>query len=257
MSSTDVIELPSSALSWQISVQHCPSGGPCHMHPFVTRSGSPASFVAPDHADDTFLQITLTAVDSGGSSGSTQRNVSYKTIPLTLTTNPPGLQLLYGGTPVTAPFTTDAVVGGTRTIEAPTPQGTQTFVSWSDLGAAQHSIVVPNTATIIAVYATENFGRGMSNAPSALHQFTLTTSSTLPPCPPLPPSGPPDGLNFSRRIDTAPCPPLPAWMCSTARSTNAATISSCSVCLEMTWTMAWNAKPVIRSIQEYVTRSLT
>ncbi len=50
-----------------------------------------------------------------------------------------------------------------------------------------------------------------------------TTSDTLPPCPPLPPSGPPKGLNFSRWIETQPCPPSPACRCRTTRSTNVAT----------------------------------
>src|SRR5205814_9439122 len=53
-----------------------------------------------------------------------------------------------------------------------------------------------------------------------------TPSRPPPPCPPLPPSGPPNGLNFSRRIDTQPCPPSPACTCSTTRSTNVVTDGS-------------------------------
>src|SRR3954465_8407585 len=47
--------------------------------------------------------------------------------------------------------------------------------------------------------------------------------TTSPPSPPLPPSGPPSGLNFSRRGGATPCPPLPAATCTVTRSTNAAT----------------------------------
>ena len=46
---------------------------------------------------------------------------------------------------------------------------------------------------------------------------------TSPPWPPLPPSGPPSGLNFSRWTEAQPCPPSPAATCSTTRSTNVAT----------------------------------
>ena len=47
-----------------------------------------------------------------------------------------------------------------------------------------------------------------------------TTSTMLPPRPPLPPSGPPSGLNFSRWTEAQPCPPLPARAWMTTRSTN-------------------------------------
>ena len=43
-----------------------------------------------------------------------------------------------------------------------------------------------------------------------------------PPRPPLPPSGPPSGTNFSRWMDTQPSPPLPAEALSVTRSTNEA-----------------------------------
>src|SRR4051794_37857990 len=42
----------------------------------------------------------------------------------------------------------------------------------------------------------------------------------LPPRPPLPPSGPPRGLNFSRWTDAQPWPPLPARAWMTTRSMN-------------------------------------
>src|SRR6478752_2777883 len=45
-----------------------------------------------------------------------------------------------------------------------------------------------------------------------------------PPLPPLPPSGPASGLNFSRRTDTHPLPPLPARRCNVTRSTNVAMV---------------------------------
>ncbi len=82
-------------------------------------------------------------------------------MPLTLTTSPPGLQLLYGGVPVNTPFTTNAVVGGTRTVEAIATQSGGTFSKWSDGGAIQHNIVIGTaainlTATYTGIASTVN-----------------------------------------------------------------------------------------------------
>jgi hypothetical protein len=76
-----------------------------------------------------------------------------ETVQITLASGPIGLQLVYGGTPVTAPFTRTAIVGATRTIFAPSPQGQYTFERWSDAGAQQHNILVPSTdATFTAFF---------------------------------------------------------------------------------------------------------
>src|SRR5438132_12138176 len=48
----------------------------------------------------------------------------------------------------------------------------------------------------------------------------LATRYTLPPRPPSPPSGPPKGTNFSRRNDTTPLPPSPAFTQMRASSTS-------------------------------------
>src|SRR5690606_22698691 len=46
------------------------------------------------------------------------------------------------------------------------------------------------------------------------------TAQMLPPRPPSPPSGPPFGMNFSRRNDATPLPPLPAVTSMVASSMN-------------------------------------
>jgi hypothetical protein len=75
-------------------------------------------------------------------------------VTLTLETAPTGLQVIYGGSALTAPVQVEAIVGGTRTIEAPSPQGSATWQSWSDGGAGQHTITVPAAdATIVATFA--------------------------------------------------------------------------------------------------------
>ena len=151
----DGTPVPAASMVWQIDVLHCPFGGACHDHPLATRTGPSPTLVVPDHADDSHLEVTLTVTGASGETASVTRAIDYRTIPLTLTSSPPGLQLLYGGTPVVTPFTTNAVVGATRTIEAPATQpGGATFASWSDGGTAQHDITVGTSATTLtATYA--------------------------------------------------------------------------------------------------------
>jgi hypothetical protein len=80
----------------------------------------------------------------GGGDGSKKSSV-------TITTNVAGFQVLVDGTAYTAPATFSWTVGGTHTVEAPSPQtsGADTYVwsSWSDGGVRAHSITVPSSAT--------------------------------------------------------------------------------------------------------------
>ncbi len=65
--------IPASRLSWSIVQRHCPtSPTDCHGHTVQTTSGvSSGSFGAPDHEYPSFIDIMLTATDSGGLQAST------------------------------------------------------------------------------------------------------------------------------------------------------------------------------------------
>jgi glucose/arabinose dehydrogenase len=145
--------LPASSLSWQINIQHC-IGTSCHIHFFMTVPGSGGTFTVPDHGDMFHFDLTLTATDSSGLSTSSTVSIFPRTINLTLATNPTGLQVVEGGIQSTAPYTTTQVQGATVTIYAPSPQGAQTFVSWSDGGAQQHNVTLGTTnATYTATFS--------------------------------------------------------------------------------------------------------
>jgi cysteine-rich repeat protein len=59
-------QLPPSALSWQTVLHHCVTLTDCHAHGIQTFSGvDHGSFVAPDHEYPSYLEIQLTAKDSG------------------------------------------------------------------------------------------------------------------------------------------------------------------------------------------------
>ncbi|MDQ4142644.1 MAG: hypothetical protein M3198_02700, partial [Actinomycetota bacterium] len=133
--------IPVGGLSWTILVNHCP-GGSCHQHTLTTGSGTGGSFTVPDHGDDTHLEIVLTAVDSGGLTGTSSVKIHPQTARITLASSPTGLTLMYDGVQGKAPFVRNSVVGSKHTIYAPSPQKNYVFQSWSDGGAQQHVITV-------------------------------------------------------------------------------------------------------------------
>ena len=141
--------LPPSALEWQLILHHCPSN--CHTHPLQSFSGvAGGSFTAPDHEYPSYLELQLTATDSGGLTDTESIRLDPRTVVLTFQTNPGGLRLAVNGTEGTATFTRTVIVGSSNTISAVSPQtkGKQTyqFSSWSDGGAQAHPITAPATA---------------------------------------------------------------------------------------------------------------
>ena len=142
--------LPASALTWQLILHHCPSN--CHTHPIQTFTGTASgSFTAPDHEYPSYLELQLTATDSGGLTDTKTIRLDPKTVTLTFSTTPGGLRVAVNGSDAVASFTRTVIVGSTNTISAITPQtkGKKTYVfsSWSDGGAQTHTIVAPSSNT--------------------------------------------------------------------------------------------------------------
>jgi glucose/arabinose dehydrogenase len=142
--------LPASGLSWELVLQHCPSN--CHQHSVQTFNGvAGGSFAAPDHEYPSYLELRLTATDSGGLTDTTTVRLDPRTVVLSFATNPGGFNLTVNGTSQRASFTRTVIVGSANSISAPSPQqkGKQSyaFQSWSDGGAATHNIVAPAAAT--------------------------------------------------------------------------------------------------------------
>jgi PKD repeat protein len=130
--------LPPSALSWQLIQQHCPSN--CHSHTVQTFAGvAGGSFAAPDHEYPSYLELRLTATDSGGLSDTKTVRLDPQTVTLTFQTTVGGLRLVMNGAEARASFTRTVIIGSTNTISAVSPQTkgnkTYTFNSWSDGGA--------------------------------------------------------------------------------------------------------------------------
>jgi glucose/arabinose dehydrogenase len=151
-SATDVQDgtLPPSALTWDLILHHCPSN--CHTHTMQSFAGvASGSFTAPDHEYPSYLELRLTATDSGGLPHTVSRQLDPRTVVLTFQTTPGGLRLTVGPTTSTASFSRTVIVGSTNTISAPSPQQkgqrNYNFMSWSDNGAPTHVIIAPASAT--------------------------------------------------------------------------------------------------------------
>lgn len=148
--------IPGDRLTWTLTLQHC-AGGTCHAHPYATSTGPSGTFTVADHGDEVYFQLTLTATDSAGLTGSRTVTLHPRTVQLTVQTSPPGLEVVFDGTSGPAPRVRTAIVGSTHTLYAPSPQGEAFFQSWADGGGQQRTIVAGTAdAMYTAVFAPQN-----------------------------------------------------------------------------------------------------
>jgi glucose/arabinose dehydrogenase len=147
--------LPASALNWSLILHHCFTPTDCHTHLIQTFNGvSSGSVTAPDHEYPCWLELRLSATDTGGLTSTTSVRLDPKTVVLTFRTNPGGLvlsDLVVNEAPRTTPFSVTVVVGSANSVSAPSPQqfnkSTYNFISWSDGGPQSHTITAPAVNT--------------------------------------------------------------------------------------------------------------
>jgi hypothetical protein len=158
--------LSASAFTWEVVFHHA-----THTHPFVppTSGAKSGSFTIPrlgEVATDVFYRIHLTVVDSAGLSHTATRDITPRVSTLSLRSTPPGLQVSLDGTPITTPAYVSSVVGMTRQLGVVSPQtsgGTSyAFSSWSDGGAATHSINTPSVSTAYTANYAVSTGGGLT-----------------------------------------------------------------------------------------------
>lgn len=154
--------LPASALSWKAVVQHCTTSTNCHPHelgdPQALIGVSSGQISAPDHSYPSWIDLRLTATDSGGLTTATTLRLDPRTVQLTFKTNPGGLKISqnFYGEARTTPFTMTAIVGAQLPVGAPSPQpfnrASYLFQRWSDGGAQNHTIIAPSINTAYIAY---------------------------------------------------------------------------------------------------------
>jgi glucose/arabinose dehydrogenase len=160
--------IPASGLSWQVDMLHCPSN--CHTHALQTFAGMASiSFPGPDHDYPSLLRVTLTATDSHGLTSSISAYLYPKTATVTVQSAPVGIPISAGTIASTAtPFTGTFLSGGGVVLGAPATvslgaAGQQyTFSSWSDGGAASHTVTAAGqtltahyTQTVTSAYLSD------------------------------------------------------------------------------------------------------
>ncbi len=140
--------LPPSALSWSVTLQHCPSN--CHAHPIGGFSGATGAFNAPDHEYPSYLELEVKATDSAGLEDSKTISLYPKPVVLTFASKPVGVDLTVDGAAESAPFTRSVIVGSRHSVVAPKtadPFSPDSFSSWSDDGDRIHDVLAPAIAT--------------------------------------------------------------------------------------------------------------
>ena len=152
--------VPPSGLSWKLVMQHCSALVPtsCHAHNVQSFTGGTGSFTAPDHEYPSYLELELTATADGLSS-TVSRRLDPKTVDLTFETQPAGLSSSGRQRAADRAVHPHGDPGLHRRLIAPTsqPSGGKTydFASWSDGGAAAHTVIAPTTPATYRANYTE------------------------------------------------------------------------------------------------------
>jgi glucose/arabinose dehydrogenase len=136
-------------VSWDTALLHCPFAGSCHLHPEGTVTGGLYSQPFTDHGSDTTMLITAHAEDSRGATAT----ATYEAKPTlrTVAVNSPVAVSINGVTAASA----QAVAGSVVELNAPVTSSYWRFSSWSDGGAATHSVTMPDRdLTLAATYST-------------------------------------------------------------------------------------------------------
>jgi PKD repeat protein len=148
-------DLAPSRLTWSLALQHCPSN--CHTHQLLTfPNTNHGTFAAPDHQYYSYLELTLTATDSGGLTDNRTLRLDPKTVNLTMRSAPSGLKVAVNADEQTTPFVCTVIQGSTNTLTAVTPDTlagkTYDFGSWSDGGVRSHDVTANAAGTYTVTY---------------------------------------------------------------------------------------------------------
>jgi glucose/arabinose dehydrogenase len=154
--------LADTRLTWELVRVHT-----THTHPFLSpRSGKDGAndveFTAPGPEDlgsaaGSHLELRLTATDSAGGSTTVTQALRPHLVDLSVASSPSGLEVSVEGLSVTTPQAPTSWEGYRVAIGASdqtTADGDEyAFESWSDGGAAEHTITTPATAsTVTAIF---------------------------------------------------------------------------------------------------------
>jgi len=149
--------LGAGSLTWWADLHH-----DNHTHPLqqpTTGAGGNVTIpVRGETSDNIFYRFHLRATDSNGVATEVTRDILPRKAQVTLATQPAGLQLTLDGQPVTAPSSFTGVVGIERDLAAANQNFNgrrYRFDTWSDGGAASHTISTPSANTTYTASFTD------------------------------------------------------------------------------------------------------
>lgn len=167
--------LPPSALNWSVRRRHNNN----HWHPWMSdTTGNDVPFQAPAPEDllatgpGNFIEISLTATDSGGLSATVTRTMEPVRVDLTFDTAPAGRLFSINGTTFNTATTITSWANWAldlRALDQGGPGGERyLFVRWSQGGAGAQTLVTPGSpASYLATFQ-------LASDESAPNFFTLT-----------------------------------------------------------------------------------
>jgi glucose/arabinose dehydrogenase/PKD repeat protein len=148
-------QLGDSALSWKVLLHHG-----SHLHEFQTLTGASPTFTPnDDHDADSFYEVTLTATDSEGLTGTQTITLRPATVRFSLDTSPRGGNVSYDTTKAPPRLTVTSAVGYRATVSTvrdfKRDGKLYVFKRWSDGGARTHEVTIPNEdQTLTATYGS-------------------------------------------------------------------------------------------------------
>jgi glucose/arabinose dehydrogenase/PKD repeat protein len=158
--------LTAFSMKWTVLLHHG-----SHTHPFLgPQPGNDIAFNAPAPEDlaaaaTSYLEIRLTATDSKGLTSTVSQDLRPNRVGVIFRTAPSGLRLNVDGTPVTTPAGFTSWEGYRFTVDVPSPQAglgkVWLFGSWSDGGAARHTITTASNAQYTAGLTDAKCGGGI------------------------------------------------------------------------------------------------
>ena len=167
--------LAAISLTWWAELHH-----DAHSHPFVPQtSGGSGTATLPtrgETSDNIFYRFHLRVTDSAGATHEVTRDVLPRKAQVTLASVPSGLALTLDGQPVSAPSTFTGVVGTERDLVAADQNFNNRryrFATWSDGGAAAHTVATPAANTTYTATFTD-LGPVVNNPPTV----SLTAPAT-------------------------------------------------------------------------------
>lgn len=190
--------LPASSLSWTVLLHHN-----THTHPFLgptTGNNVPLTAPAPEDlfaATNSYLEIRLTATDSGGVSSTVTRDLNPRKVTLHFDTVPTGMSVRVQGNDLATPVPVVSWDNWHLTVSAFDQElygASYDFTSWSNGGAQTQEIVTPPTSmSYVAQFAplsgTDYYvvtpcrlvdTRGGTPLTNGSRNFTLTGPCNIP-----------------------------------------------------------------------------